>query len=134
MFKKSTYCVLYLQIRRFYLVRQKGCGDLQPSKFWLSVRPGQPKTLPDNQKYWCSCPTDNHKFWRPSCETQPQQLPMFHVRTTRYCTLVVRGTTIYFSLNSNTAIAILRTLVTMVKLAVLWRSQRLSGETECSFQ
>ncbi len=28
---------------------------------WLSLRPGQPKKSPDNQKYRCSCPTDNHK-------------------------------------------------------------------------
>ncbi len=25
-------------------------GPHQRSKFWLSVRPGQPKTLPDNQR------------------------------------------------------------------------------------
>ncbi len=58
----------------------------QRSKVWLSVRPGQPQKSPDNQKYWCRCPTDNHKFWRSSCETQPQHdqlFILFHVRTTK---------------------------------------------------
>ncbi len=32
----------------------------QRSKIRLSVSPGQPKKSPDNQKYWCGCPTDNH--------------------------------------------------------------------------
>ncbi len=74
----------------------------QSSKFWLSVRLGQPKKSPDNQQYWCSCPTDNHKFWRPSSTaviivylvpcTDNQKLG----RTTRNCNPVVRGTIIYF--------------------------------------
>ncbi len=29
------------------------------------MRPGQPKNLPDNQKYRCSCVTDNHKSQAP---------------------------------------------------------------------
>ena len=76
----------------------------QRSKFWLSVRPGQPKNSPGNQKYRCGCPTDNHKFSCLSSETRPyvacskstdnQNL----IRTTRNCNLIVRGTTIYFFL------------------------------------
>ncbi len=33
----------------------------QRSKFRLSVRPGQPKQSPGTQKYWFSCPMDNHR-------------------------------------------------------------------------
>ncbi len=98
---------------------------IQRSKIWLSVRPGQPKKSPDNQKYWCGCPADNHKFSCPRCETLPH-LPCSKYRdnqklgrTTRNCTLVVRGTTIYFSL--------IRTLV-IIALCT-WLLNNVSMET-----
>ena len=93
----------------------------QRSKFRLSVRQGQPKELPDNQKYWCSCPTDNHKsvakihlytcilvisIYSNKVKYNVNTKTLFQVwttktllgRTTSNCNLVVRGTTIYFSL------------------------------------
>ncbi len=80
---------------------------LSIQNFGLSMHPGQPNKSPDNQKIWCSCPTDNHKFWRPSCETQAQPCMDNQKlgRTIRNCNLVVCGTTIYFSL--------IRTLLTL---------------------
>ncbi len=39
-------------------------------EIWLSVGPGQPQKSPDNQKYWCSCPTDNHIGCKGSCYVQ----------------------------------------------------------------
>ena len=84
------------------------CFRPQRSKFWLSVRPRQPKKSPDNQKYWCSCSTDNHysvakiKLYMyiltvPSTDNQKRGW------TTRNCNLVVRGSTIYFLFNSTTS-------------------------------
>ncbi len=85
-----------------WLLRMVSIHDVpcQRSKCWLSVRPGQPKMSPDNQKYWCGCPTDNRLpaeklnliYLVPSTDNQKLG------RTTRYCNLVVRGTTIYFFL------------------------------------
>ncbi len=51
----------------------------QRSKFWLSVRPGQPKKSPDNQKYWCRCPTDNRSQDSPLYV----YIYIFQVRTTK---------------------------------------------------
>ena len=58
---------------------------------------------PDNQKIWCSYPTDYHKFWRPSCKTQAQPCTDNQKlgRTTKNGNMVVRGTILFF-LNSNT--------------------------------
>ena len=106
-------------------IKIKRICSYQRSKIRLSVRPGQPKMSPDNQKYWCGCPTDNHKFSCPSCETRP------HLPCSKYgqpktwtdnqkLSLVVRGTTIYFSL--------IRTLLTTKKyyLFVYWFSKSVS--------
>ena len=74
-------------------------GHIQCSKCWLSVRPGEPKKSPDNQKYWCSCLTDNHKSVAKTHFCICVYLyTVFQVRTTRNCNLVVCETTIYFSL------------------------------------
>ena len=79
----------------------------QRSKFWLSVRPEQPKKSLDNQKYWCGCPTDNNKYSGPQLWKSTPATIVYLVqstdnqklgRTTKNCNLVVRGTTIYFSL------------------------------------
>ncbi len=48
----------------------------------LSVHPGQPKKSPDNQKYWCGCPMNNHKFSCPNSKTRPH-FALFQVRTTK---------------------------------------------------
>ncbi len=50
-------------------IKIKRICSYQRSKIRLSVRPGQMSL--DNQKYWCGCPTDNHKFLCLSCETRP---------------------------------------------------------------
>ena len=95
------------------------------SKIRLSVRPGQPKRSPDNQIYWCGCPTDNHKFSCPSCETLLHLLCFKDTdnqkfgRTTRNGNLLVRETTIYFSL--------IRTLVsTLLQLSTTQGTRFLS--------
>ncbi len=78
----------------------------QRSKFWLSVRPGQLKKSPDNQKYWCGCPTDNYnifmsQLWNSTPATNGLPCPKYMDtqklgRTTKNCSLlVVRGTTMY---------------------------------------
>ncbi len=59
--------------------------------------PGTTKKVAGQPKYSCGCPTDNHNFLCPSCETRPTDNQKLG-RTTRNCNLVVRGTTIYFSL------------------------------------
>ncbi len=114
------YLISFLKASSTLLIVISGCcmsistvyNDLsRSSKSRLSVRPGQPKMLPDNQKYWCSCPTDNHEFWRPSCETQPQPLLfiLLHVRVTKnwdgqpeMVTWLSVGQPFLFFLNSNT--------------------------------
>ena len=79
----------------------------QRTKFCLSVRPRQPQKSSDNQKYWCSCPTDNHKavvkftFVRDYL-TVPSRDNQNLGQTTRKCYLVACVTTIYFFVNLNT--------------------------------
>ncbi len=80
--KLILFCWLHMFIDRYNGIHATTGSDQSPliettdtyeqrSKFWLSVRLGQPKKSPYNQKFWRGCPTDNHKFSCPSCETRP---------------------------------------------------------------
>ena len=74
--------------------------SLPAFEIWLSMRPGQPKKSPDNHKYWCCCTTNNHKSVAENhlCTCIPSTDNQKRGQTTKNCNLVVRGTTIFFSL------------------------------------
>ena len=59
--EKNRNWIQCIQYQKHFLPVILAYNYDQRSKFRLSVRPGQLKKSPDNQKYWCSCPTDNHK-------------------------------------------------------------------------
>ena len=56
----KVHVVAHVKKKRKEKKRKKNAGHTgQCSKFWLSVRPGQPKHEPDNLKLYSSCPADN---------------------------------------------------------------------------
>ena len=73
-YRESTGSQLVFCARKRYTPVKTECQSLSPPAFEILVvrAPGTTKKccrttkmLPDNQKYWCNCPTDNRKCVAP---------------------------------------------------------------------